>query len=161
MEDEVIQVSIGRRRIGLVGLKRIFQKVQSLGIEDSEKLEKKLLSLSRERNYIPLAAEKEYVRALLREYRRFTGQPFEEEGFLPEILVLGPGCVNCDELFRRVLRVACEMGLAADVRHVKDSHEILKYGVVPTPALVVNGSIKSAGKLLPVEKIRELLKETF
>ena len=78
---------------------------------------------------------------------------------ITEIHILGPGCMQCDELMRRVMSVVTELGLAADVQHIRDLKEIAGDGPLPTPALVVNGKVKAAGKILRVEKIKKLVEQ--
>lgn len=64
-----------------------------------------------------------------------------------EIKVLGSGCCKCDDLEQRVKEALSEMGVAAEVNHVTDFREIMKYGVMQTPALVVDGKVKVAGRI--------------
>jgi small redox-active disulfide protein 2 len=64
-----------------------------------------------------------------------------------DIKVLGSGCCRCNDLEERVREALAEMGVAAGVDHVTDFREIMKYGVMQTPALVVDGKIKVAGRI--------------
>lgn len=76
-----------------------------------------------------------------------------------EIKVLGPGCANCNKLEDTVKRVLAQLGIQAEVQHVKDIREIFKYTQV-TPGLLVNGKLKHSGFPLPSEdKIRNILIE--
>jgi small redox-active disulfide protein 2 len=63
------------------------------------------------------------------------------------IKVLGTGCAKCNELEKLVRALVAESGVAATVEKVSDIREIAKAGVFSTPALVVDGAIKSAGSL--------------
>ena len=76
------------------------------------------------------------------------------------IKVLGMGCARCRELERRVRNVLAETGLAADVEKVEDIQKIMTYRIMATPALVINGTVKSAGRIPSVEEIKNWLKET-
>jgi small redox-active disulfide protein 2 len=62
------------------------------------------------------------------------------------IKVLGPGCPKCKEVEKLVMEAVKESGVVADVEKVSDFQEITKYGVFSTPAVVVDGEVKVAGK---------------
>jgi len=74
-----------------------------------------------------------------------------------EIKILGSGCVNCQKVEKLVREIVAEAGVAADVRHVTDFKEIAGYGVFSTPAVVVDGNVKSVGKIPKKEEIRAWL----
>lgn len=157
MEHEISRVMVGQGWVGMIGLRSIFDELQSLGINDPEKLKTILLELARKKNYIAPSSESEYEEALLREYHRHLGLLVEDGPSVPEILILGPGCKNCDELNNRVMSIAAEIGLQADIRHVKDPAEIGKFGLVPTPALVINGKLECTGQVPSSDKLKSLL----
>ena len=73
------------------------------------------------------------------------------------IKVLGPGCRNCRELERGVRAAVDELGLEATVEKVQDVATIVGYGVMATPALVVDDKVLVAGRVPRVAEIRELL----
>lgn len=77
-----------------------------------------------------------------------------------DIKVLGMGCARCRDLEHRVRNALAEIGLAADVEKVEDIQKIMTYRVMGTPGLVINGTVKSAGRLPSVEEIKNWLKET-
>lgn len=64
-----------------------------------------------------------------------------------EIRILGTGCASCQKTERLVREVVAETGVTADVNHVTDFREIARYGVFSTPAVVVDGVVKSTGKI--------------
>lgn len=64
-----------------------------------------------------------------------------------EVRVLGTGCPKCQELERMCFNVAAENNIDADIQKITDLNEIISYGVLQTPGLVINGKVKSAGKL--------------
>ncbi|MCG6878633.1 MAG: thioredoxin family protein [Deltaproteobacteria bacterium] len=64
-----------------------------------------------------------------------------------EIKVLGPGCPKCEQTEQRVKEAIQESGAEASVEKVKDIMEIAKHGVFMTPAVVVDGEVKSVGKV--------------
>jgi small redox-active disulfide protein 2 len=70
-----------------------------------------------------------------------------------EIKILGPGCVNCQKVEKLVHEVVAETGVAADIEKVSDIVKIAKYGVFGTPAVVVDGVVKSVGKIPKKEEI--------
>jgi small redox-active disulfide protein 2 len=76
-----------------------------------------------------------------------------------KIQILGPGCTRCKQLHEAVINAAVEMDLAADIEKVDDIQEIVKAGVMSTPALVIDGQVKSVGRVLSVTDIKKLLSE--
>ena len=72
-----------------------------------------------------------------------------------EIKVLGPGCKKCESAKKNVEEAVTESGLNATIIKVTDTMEIAKHGVFGTPAIVVDGEVKSVGKVPSKEEIRE------
>ena len=64
-----------------------------------------------------------------------------------EIKVLGPGCPRCEQTTKIVKEAVAETGVTADVQKVTDMMKIAGYGVLGTPAVVVDGEVKSVGKI--------------
>ena len=64
-----------------------------------------------------------------------------------EIKVLGTGCAKCKELERMCFDTAAEYNITADIKKVTDLKEIMAYGIMQTPGLVINGVVKLSGKL--------------
>ena len=74
-----------------------------------------------------------------------------------EIKVLGFGCPNCHKVEETVRDAVEELGINANIEKVTDMIEIMKY-TMSTPGIVINGTLKHAGKPLPtIEKVKELL----
>jgi small redox-active disulfide protein 2 len=71
-----------------------------------------------------------------------------------EIKVLGPGCPKCETTKKNVEEAVVESGINADIIKVTDTMEIAKHGVFGTPAVVVNGEVKSVGKVPNKEEIK-------
>ena len=71
-----------------------------------------------------------------------------------EIKVLGPGCAKCQKTEEVVKEVLTESGVEADVEKVTDIMKIAGYGVMGTPAVVVDGEVKSVGKIPSKEDIK-------
>ncbi len=65
-----------------------------------------------------------------------------------KIKVLGPGCKKCHETEKIVKEALVEAGVAAEVEHVTDLAEIARHGIFSTPAVVIDGNVKSTGKIL-------------
>ena len=76
-----------------------------------------------------------------------------------EIKVLGPGCRNCEKLDTDTKQAAKEVGADATVTKVTDMAEIMRYGVLSTPGLVINGKVKSYGRIPSVKEIRTWIEE--
>jgi small redox-active disulfide protein 2 len=85
-------------------------------------------------------------------------EPASERSEEMEIEVLGVGCPKCARMYEAVVNAVELAGLEAQVRKVYDLEEIMRRGVVAFPALVVDGEIRSVGKLLEPEAIARLLK---
>jgi len=160
--DEITQIKIGNNRIGIVGLKLVLAAVAEVSASQSdEDIGIELLKRLAKRNYIPESSKAEYGRAFLREFKKFTGRPIENSG--PdglEIKVLGPGCARCNQLEQDLMAVMAEMNLPADIEHVTDVLEIGSYGVMGTPALLINGAVKSVGSIPSKAKLKIWLTET-
>jgi small redox-active disulfide protein 2 len=75
-----------------------------------------------------------------------------------KIEVLGMGCSNCNKLYQHALEAVKLSGKKAEVVKVEDIQKIMGYGILSTPALVVDGVVKAAGKVPKVEEIKEWLK---
>lgn len=74
------------------------------------------------------------------------------------IKVLGPGCRKCNETERVVKEAVAGSGVDAVVEHVTDFAEIAKFGVFATPAVVVDGKVKVAGKVPSKAEVEAWLK---
>ncbi len=73
------------------------------------------------------------------------------------IEVLGPGCGNCRVLYERTRQAVRELGLECEVEKITDLNVIVGYRVMSTPALVVDGQVKLAGRVPSVEQLKQLL----
>jgi small redox-active disulfide protein 2 len=74
-----------------------------------------------------------------------------------EIKVLGPGCANCNKLEEATRKAVEKAGIDATVEKVSDLQEIMSYGVMSTPALVVNGELRVAGRVPSVDELVSVL----
>ncbi len=74
-----------------------------------------------------------------------------------KIKVLGPGCPKCEQTTKAVKEAMAEAGAAAEVEKVTDIKEIMQHGVMATPAVVVDGQVKCAGKVPSKDEIKAWL----
>lgn len=156
----ITQIHVKGRLVGIIDLEEAIEAArrENLGYEEAKNF---LLERIQRRNYVPSGLEQEYGQALGRLYCQRTGLLFPES--LPEqppsltIRILGLGCSNCDRLEQEVMSVLTELNLGADIFHVRDVKEISSYGVMGTPALVVNGKVASVGSIPSKAKIKEII----
>jgi small redox-active disulfide protein 2 len=76
-----------------------------------------------------------------------------------QILVIGPGCSRCKTLAQLTEQAVKELGIAAEINKVTDLKQIMALGVMMTPALAVNGSIKVSGKVPGIPEIKTILQQ--
>jgi len=74
-----------------------------------------------------------------------------------KIQILGTGCPKCKQLTANAEAAVAELGLDAEVEKVTDIKQIMALGVMLTPALAVDGEVKSSGKVLSTDDIKKLL----
>ena len=74
-----------------------------------------------------------------------------------KIKILGTGCPKCNQLERVVESTAKELALDYVLEKVTDINQIMSFGVMMTPALVVDGNVKVVGKVPPVDEIKKIL----
>lgn len=73
------------------------------------------------------------------------------------IKILGTGCKKCVSLKENVEAAVNELGVEADIQKIEDINEIVKFGVMSTPALVVDGEVKITGKVATPDEIKAVL----
>jgi small redox-active disulfide protein 2 len=74
-----------------------------------------------------------------------------------KIEILGPGCPKCKKLYENTQRAVQELSLQAEIIKVEEIQKIVNAGVMMTPALMLNGEVKSVGKVLGVDDIKKML----
>ena len=74
-----------------------------------------------------------------------------------KIEILGMGCPRCKKLYENVKQAVKDTGKEAEVVKVEDIAKITDYGILATPALAIDGNIKSSGKVLSQDEIKKLL----
>lgn len=156
-EPGVTLIKIENQKYGFVGLIETFQAMaESFKNQPDKLISEELIKQLSKKNYIPKTAYDKYGNAFLREFKKFTGQPFKAEpSHGLEIKVLGMGCSICDGLEDDIMSVLAETGIPADLEHIKDPSEIAKYNVKGTPALVINGEVKSTGATPSKKQIKK------
>ncbi len=149
------------RQTGVIGLEYYLQNIVEWAKGKTEaEIISELIKRVEKRNYIPSNIKEAYGKALFREYRKFIGEEVEEEAVSGlQVVILGPGCAQCSSLESRLRDVMTEMNLAGDLRHVTDANEIGRYGVMGTPALIINGKVVAVGSVPEKKKIQAWLSE--
>lgn len=77
------------------------------------------------------------------------------------IEILGPGCAKCQTLAGNTETAVRELELDCEVVKITDIEEIIKRGIMMTPALIVDGAVKTVGKVTSVGEIKSLLAESL
>ncbi len=74
-----------------------------------------------------------------------------------DIKILGSGCAKCQQLEANTVTALADLGLDADIEKVTDPAEIASWGVMSTPALVVDDEVLLSGRLATADEVRRLL----
>jgi small redox-active disulfide protein 2 len=153
-------VFVGNTQVGLIGLKEIFEELKSQRDIPESVLKEMLVEKAAKKNYIPGSLKEEYRKALFREFKKFLGEKVEEERseFL-EVIILGTGCYSCNQLEKDILDILSETGIKAGLNHITDPKLMVQYGILPTPALIINGKVKSKGTIPSKSTIKKWLEE--
>jgi small redox-active disulfide protein 2 len=76
---------------------------------------------------------------------------------MKKLQILGTGCPKCQKLTENTEAAAKELGLQYELEKVKEINQIMAFGVMITPALAVDGVVKSSGKVLSPDEIKKLI----
>jgi len=76
---------------------------------------------------------------------------------MKKLQILGTGCPKCKKLAENAEAAAKKLGIEYELKKVTDINQIMSFGVMMTPALAVDGEVKSAGKVLSVDEIKALI----
>jgi len=160
MKKDYRLVLVGNTQVGLIGLNEIFEELKSERGKSEPELKAMLVEKVGRKNYIASSVRQEYEKAIFREFKKFLGEKVEEErgGFL-EVTILGPGCYSCNKLEQDVMAVLSETGIQASLNHITDPSMMAQYGILPTPALIINGKVKSSGRVPSKSMIKKWLEE--
>ena len=74
-----------------------------------------------------------------------------------DIKILGTGCPNCQRLEAHAKQAAADLGLKAEISKVTDMGQIMGYGIMRPPALVVDGQVKVSGRVPTLDEVRRIL----
>jgi small redox-active disulfide protein 2 len=77
-----------------------------------------------------------------------------------DVKILGSGCVNCKNLETNTRRALADMGIDAEIDHVTDEAEIVSWGVMSTPALVIDDTVVLSGRVPSPEQLQQLLRSS-
>ena len=140
------QIRIGNATIGLIGFDVAMNTLMADEEIDRDLAVQRLFDAVASQNYVPEGKEALYREALAREYDRARDGEGDTTSNLI-IRIFGPGCVSCNNIQTQVIEIMNEMGVAADIFQVHDLDEIGRNGILQTPALMINGEVKSAGNI--------------
>jgi hypothetical protein len=159
-EKDYRLVLVENTQVGLIGLKEIFEEFKSQRGRPESELKHLLLERAAKTNYIPPSVKAGYEEALFREFKTFLGEKVEEEkrGFV-EVILLGLGCFSCHQLEKDVVALLSETGMKASFNFITDRSLMSQYGLLPMPALIINGKVKSKGNTPLKSQIRKWLEE--
>jgi small redox-active disulfide protein 2 len=79
--------------------------------------------------------------------------------FTMKIQILGSGCPNCQRLEQNAKAAADRLGISAEFEKITDSDQIVEMGVMRTPALAVDGTVRQSGRVLSVDEVASILAE--
>lgn len=150
-------IRIGTANIGLIGLDIALNHAASQNLTESEAVDYLFAAVS-EKNYIPAGAENNYRRALRDAFRSHIDIDNQQAAGLV-IRIFGTGCISCNNLQTQVIEVLHNMNLAADIEQIHDPDEIGRHGIIMTPALMINGKVKSGGRIPTLVQIEQWIKE--
>jgi hypothetical protein len=149
-------IRIGTASIGLIGLDIALNTITRQEVDETEAVDFLFTEVSRQ-NYIPPGNHKKYKKALLTAYRKHCNIATEEEGLV--IRIFGTGCVSCNSLQTLVIEILDRLKMAADIEQIHDPDEIGRAGVTMTPALMINGTIKSIGLMPTPVQVEQWVQE--
>ncbi|MEZ0329124.1 MAG: thioredoxin family protein [Dissulfuribacterales bacterium] len=143
-------VVVDGKAIGIIGLDGVLNDAkrriaEGMSVENATDF---ALNRLEARNYIPLTKKDAYFKAII---RLLSGETKDSQIPISNthliVRILGPGCVSCNRLEELVMLVLHQRNIMADIFHVRELDEIWRYGVISTPALIVNEKVKSTGRL--------------
>jgi hypothetical protein len=155
------RINVGDSSVGIMGIMELMEEMTATHADKhDDEVRTHMLARLGEHNYIAHQAEDEYGRAFVREFRKFLGHAYTEDGPAGlDIKVLGVGCGQCDSLVKTIQEVLTELRFPVAVEHVTDIKEIARYGIMGSPALLINGKAVAVGSVPPRNRIKKWLQE--
>lgn len=157
-DADITQISLGKFTVGITGLKKAIEDGKTLRGRPETEIAQALLDKLKPQNYIPAAAEADYKKAFLREFKKALGEKVEAEAGGLIIRFLSPICPCSEDFLEVIVTVLSELGLPADVQHVTDAEAIAAFGVFSTPALIINGEVRALGRMPPQKVLKGWLR---
>jgi hypothetical protein len=160
-EKDITRINVAHFSVSIIGIKQLMEEMASAYAEKpDDEVRSLMLDRMGQDNYIPGTAREEYGRAFVREFRKFLGQPYTDDAPKGlDVKVLGAGCNQCRQLTQMIMEVLTELNLPAGVDHVTDMKEIARYGIMGSPALLINGKAVAVGSVPPRDRIKKWLVE--
>ena len=78
-----------------------------------------------------------------------------------EIKVVGSGCASCKKLLAITQKAVKELNVKADIFYVTDLTEIMAIGIMSTPGLMINGIVKSKGRVCKLKEVKQLISDVL
>jgi len=153
-------IKIGKANVGLVHFDIALAKVLADTELDRAQAVDYLFDQVKKHNYVPATATDLYRQALGREYDRHTDGLTGQSGPLT-LRILGPGCVSCNRIKEMLIDILQRLEIAADIEQIHELDEIWRHGVLTTPALVINGEVKSAGQVPTLSQLEQWIREVL
>jgi small redox-active disulfide protein 2 len=143
-DNAVTKIRVGKDLIGIIGLTKVLKEVtDDCKGRSGEEITQQLMTRLSTNNYLAPQARRPYEEA-----RRFCMKKLE---------ILGPGCAKCQKLAENTEIAARELGIEYQLEKVTDITKFSAYGILMTPALVVDGAVKLSGHVATPNKIKALL----
>jgi hypothetical protein len=160
-DKSVTRLSVSGFSVSIIGIQELLADMANTHADKSDhEVRSHMLEELGKGNYIPPKARDDYGRAFVREFRKFLGQPYTDDGPKGlDVKVLGTGCTQCHTLTQVIMEVLTELKLPASVDHVTDIKEIARYGIMGSPALLINGKAVAVGSVPPRDRIKKWLIE--
>lgn len=76
---------------------------------------------------------------------------------MKQIKVLGPGCAKCKNTYNNVMEALKQTGIEANVEKIEDIEEMMKYNILTTPVLMIDGVVKVKGRTADIQEIKQFL----
>jgi len=162
------KIRVGNFVVGVTGLDALLEDTLGRGWRPGQEGLREALvqGLRAAGNYIASGTEGAYGEALAELYRQYFNSarrqapPAEQgqQGGVMKIEILGPGCARCRATEEVVRKALAELGVEAHVEHVTDPVEFARRGVMLTPGVVIDGQVKSSGRVPALEEAKSWLR---